>query len=205
MARTVAADYDEKAAAILEAAAAVFAARGYQRATLADVARAAGFAKPSLYHYFGSKDALLYALLDRSLDALLDAVIAADPGPDVAPEARLERVVEAYAGAFLERVSVVTPLLLHLEYLRPEWREAIKRKERRLIELIGSAAAPASDSLPPHVAAFLVLGAANWTHYWFDPRGDVTAGALARGMATLFAATIRGTEPGRAQAPSERA
>jgi AcrR family transcriptional regulator len=186
MARTVAADYDEKAAAILDAAARVFAAKGYERATMADVARAAGFAKASAYHYFDSKEALLYALLDRSLDTLLDAVAGADPGPAAPPDERLARMVEAYVSAFLERVSVATPLLLHLERLRPAWRSAIKRKERRLIAQV-VAVAPARDALPPQVTAFLILGAANWTHYWFDPRGEVSPDELARGIAALFA------------------
>jgi len=187
MARTVAADYEEKAVAILDAAARVFAEKGYERATMADVARAAGFAKASAYHYFDSKEALLYALLDRSLDALLGAVTRADPGPAAAPDERLARVVEAYVRAFLDRVSVATPLLLHLERLRPEWRSAIKQKERRLIGAVAAAVAPVHDALPPPVTAFLILGAANWTHYWFDPRGEVPPQELARGIATLFA------------------
>jgi AcrR family transcriptional regulator len=186
MARTVAADHDDKAAAILDAAARVFAEKGYERATMADVARAAGFAKSSAYHYFDSKEALLYALLDRSIDTLLDAVRQADPGPDALPADRLGRIVEAYVRAFLERVSVVTPLLLHLERLRPEWRTAIKQKERRLIDLVGTAAAVEPVALPPQVTAFLILGAANWTHYWFDPRGEVSPERLSQGIAEMF-------------------
>src|SRR5215211_4771160 len=119
MARTVAADYEEKAAAIVDAAARVFAEKSYERATMADVARAAGFAKAGAYHYFDSKEALLYALLDRSLDVLLDAVTRADPGPDAPSAERLACMIEAYVRAFVDRVSVVTPLLLHLERLRP--------------------------------------------------------------------------------------
>jgi len=185
MARTVAADYEAKAAAILDAAARVFAEKGYERATMADVARTAGFAKASAYHYFDSKEALLYALLDHSLDVLLDAVTRADPGPSAPASRRLARMIEAYVAAFVSRVSVVMPLLLHLERLRPAWREPIKRKERRLIEIVGAVAGV--GALPPHVMAFLILGAANWTHYWFDPLGEVSPDELARGIAEVFA------------------
>lgn len=190
MARTVAANYDEKAGAILDAAARVFAEKGYERATMADVARAAGFAKASAYHYFDSKETLLYALLNRSIDTLLDAVTSADPGPNAPPSERLAPIVEAYVLAFVERVSVVTPLLLHLERLRPEWRARIKQKERSLIELVSEAAAPESAALPPRVLAFLILGAANWTHYWFDPDGEVSSDQLGRGIAALFARSL---------------
>ena len=185
MARTIAADHEEKAAAILDAAARIFAEKGYERARMADVARAAGFAKAGAYHYFDSKEALLYALLDRSLDALLDAVTRADPGPGAPAARRLAGMLEAYVAAFVNRVSVVTPLLLNLERLRPAWRGPIKQKERRLIEIVGAVAG--DGALPPHVTAFLILGAANWTHYWFDPRGEVSPEELARGIADVFA------------------
>lgn len=35
-------------------------------------------------------------------------------------------------------------------------------------------------------AAFLVLGAANWTYYWYDPDGDLSVEDLARGAAAVF-------------------
>lgn len=186
MARKVAADYPEKAALILTAAARVFAEKGYERATMADVAGAAGFSKASAYHYFPSKEAVLHALLRRSLQDLIDAVTAADPGPAAAPAARLAALVEAYVTAFIARVFVLTPLLLDRGQLRPAWREEVRRLERRLLDLFGDAAAPLGAPLPPHLTALLIFGAANWTYYWYDPAGPVSATALARGVAALL-------------------
>lgn len=60
---------------ILLAAAEVFARRGYAAATLAELAEAAGFAAPSLYRYFGSKEELfgsLVALVLREMDATFE-------------------------------------------------------------------------------------------------------------------------------------
>ncbi|MGH8910521.1 MAG: TetR/AcrR family transcriptional regulator [Egibacteraceae bacterium] len=50
---------------ILDAATTVFAARGFHRATVRDVARAAGVADGTIYNYFESKPALLLGILDR--------------------------------------------------------------------------------------------------------------------------------------------
>lgn len=55
---------------ILAAAAAVFAEKGYAGATLADLAEAAGFAAPSLYRYFESKEEIFRSLLQRFVDGL---------------------------------------------------------------------------------------------------------------------------------------
>jgi len=49
---------------ILEAAAQVFARKGYTAATLADLALAAGYAAPSLYRYFGSKEEIFRSLVE---------------------------------------------------------------------------------------------------------------------------------------------
>ncbi len=50
---------------ILDAATQVFAEKGFERATIRDIARAAGMADGTLYNYFANKPALLLALLDR--------------------------------------------------------------------------------------------------------------------------------------------
>lgn len=63
---------------ILLAAAVVFARRGYAAATLAELAEAAGFAPPSLYRYFESKEEIFRSLVDlvvRELDATFEAPV----------------------------------------------------------------------------------------------------------------------------------
>src|SRR5262244_4384134 len=52
----------QRASEILAAARQVFLERGYARATMDDVARAAEFSKPTLYQYFENKDALFFSL-----------------------------------------------------------------------------------------------------------------------------------------------
>src|SRR2546423_2420624 len=58
----------------LDAARKVFAEKGLSKATVADIAVAAGVAKGTVYLYFGSKEQLLGALRDRFVDDLLGHV-----------------------------------------------------------------------------------------------------------------------------------
>ncbi|MEX1140969.1 MAG: TetR/AcrR family transcriptional regulator [Thermoleophilaceae bacterium] len=59
------------------AAHALFAERGYAAVTMDDVAAAVGVTKPLLYNYFGNKEQLYLACLERAGDALVDTVVEA--------------------------------------------------------------------------------------------------------------------------------
>lgn len=79
---------DHVRAGILEVAAGVLAERG-ESASMTDIAKAAGVARATLYRYFPSREALLYALYEAALtdltdrleDARLDAVPIERPSP----------------------------------------------------------------------------------------------------------------------------
>ena len=76
MARTQAPDYESQRLNILEAAAEAFAEAGYAACSMAGIAAGSGASKARLYHYYASKEAILYDLLDRHTQSLAD--IAAD-------------------------------------------------------------------------------------------------------------------------------
>ena len=198
MARPTAPDHDDKAAAVLAAAGRVFSQRGYEGATMLDIAQAAGFSKAGVYHYFGSKEHLLHGLLRGSLQQVVRDLEAADPGPGVEPADRLAALVDAYVRSFSTRLRVVTPLLLRLDLLRPDWRAEVKGLERQIVDRFADAAGAFGYPISPRAAAFLVLGAANWTYYWYDPGGDLSVGDLAQGAAAMFtgaAVTARPSAP----------
>lgn len=78
-------------ATLLEAAATVFARRGFREATVDEVAREAGFSKGAVYWHFKSKDDLFFALVEDRVDAPLEEMVellrSAPPEIDMAPEA----------------------------------------------------------------------------------------------------------------------
>ena len=59
--------------ALVEAAAEVFARRGFEGASLEEIAEVAGFTRGAIYSNFGSKEDLLLAVVERHNQALLDA------------------------------------------------------------------------------------------------------------------------------------
>ncbi len=83
MARTRSAQYNDTRRALLGDAARRFAEQGYARTSIADLAEACGVSRGALYHYFETKEAMLFAILDehvRGLIAELEAGLAGVEG-----------------------------------------------------------------------------------------------------------------------------
>src|SRR3954452_24287092 len=99
---------DQVRSRVLQAAAEVFAARGFAAATLDQVAAAAGFTKGAVYSSFGSKDELFLALMQAEVAARVEAVEealrrASDlPGALAAVGAELSRTDATWHLLFLE-------------------------------------------------------------------------------------------------------
>ena len=84
MARTRASDFEEKQHSILNSAAAVLAEQGMEKASMAQIANHCQVSKALLYHYYPSKDALIFAIIHThlvELDAALAAAGGAGPPP----------------------------------------------------------------------------------------------------------------------------
>ena len=80
MARTRSENYDGIHLGILTNAARLFSAQGYMRASIADLADACKLSRGALYHYFDSKEAILFAILDAHVREMIADVEAAVTG-----------------------------------------------------------------------------------------------------------------------------
>ena len=74
MARTRSENYDGIHLGILTNAARLFSAQGYMRASIADLADACKLSRGALYHYFDSKEAILFAILDAHIREMIEHV-----------------------------------------------------------------------------------------------------------------------------------
>jgi AcrR family transcriptional regulator len=86
MARTQAADYEERRTAIVEQAAKLYAVHGFLGASLAELASACNTSKSLIYHYYASKEDILFDVMDSHVEALNHAADTILDGPGAAPE-----------------------------------------------------------------------------------------------------------------------
>ena len=99
MARTIAKDHDQKRLSILTLAAEVFANEGIARASMNQVAKSCGISKATIYHYYDSKDALVFDILNTYLSALSERVLkVSSEGKN--PEEHLRQLLREYLLAY---------------------------------------------------------------------------------------------------------
>ena len=179
MARPQSPDYDKRRDAIVRAAARLYARRGFQGASVADLAKACKTSKSLIYHYFPSKEDILYEVMASHLDALVAAAMAATRSGG--PEERLRALTLAFMRLYVGAQDRHKVLLNELDNLPPARRAEVIAKQRRIIaaveELI-QALRPESGPLALPLT-MLFFGMINWTHTWFRAEGRVSAETLA--------------------------
>ena len=127
---------------ILEAALVSFGGRGYDAVSLDSIARDSGIRKQTVLYYFGSKEALMEAVIDRTVTglttALLLAVEASPPptGDDGEPPdawAGVEAVVRTVF-RFAVRRPEMLGLLREVTRLGPPWMDRVRAGFEPLVE-----------------------------------------------------------------------
>ena len=177
MARPRSADHDIKRRAILDRSAKLFAQHGYDRTSMAEVAAACGVSKALLYHYYASKETLLFDVLSVHLQELLDATQAVDKS--LPPRERLRALVGALLDAYRDADQQHKIQINEMAKLPPERQKALIGMERDLVAIFADAIArvlPAigrSKTLLKPVTMSL-FGMLNWHYMWFRDGGTMT-------------------------------
>ncbi len=171
MARTIAKDHDQKRAQILKSAAKVFADEGFDRASMTQLARECGISKANIYHYYGSKDAILFDILEVYLRDLRDRICGIDLD-GAGPEERLRLVVaetlRAYQGADHEHQVQIGAM----GALPEEQQKLLRGYQREMVNFMSDtvqAIAPAAfdaDAAKLRAATMSVFGMLNWYYMW---------------------------------------
>jgi AcrR family transcriptional regulator len=183
MARTQAADYDERKLGIVEAAAALYATRGFNGASVADLAERCKTSKSLIYHYYQSKEDILFDVMISHVRALDEAAREAVAGEGAAA-GKLRRLAHAFMALYVGAADRHKVLLNELDNLEDKRRAEIVKTQRGLIDIVQRLLAEIQPSLKrrageSYAAAMLFFGMINWTHTWFDPSGPVSADTIA--------------------------
>ncbi|MEA2507262.1 MAG: hypothetical protein QOH48_1880 [Actinomycetota bacterium] len=178
------------------AAARLFSERGYHGTSMQHLADALGLQRGSLYAHIGSKQELLFEVVDEGADRFLErgraAVHMAAPAAT-----RLRQLLISHIETAIEHLDAATVFLNEWRYLPEDLRASIQIKRDRYEEMVrsivtdGIAAGDFRSDADVSFAARLVLSAGNWTYAWYRPGGELGPKEIGERFAELL---IRGLE-----------
>jgi AcrR family transcriptional regulator len=184
-------DTSDRHRAILEVAARLICEKGYEGASIQDIAEATGLTKAGLYHYIRSKEHLLLDIQNYGMDVfeeqVLNQVISiADPLERL--RACMDKNVLLVTHGWSKEVTII---LHEHATLTGEARAHINARKRRYVRFLESSFAEAVRTrkirpVNPKVAAFSFLGMVLWIYKWFRPEGAISAEELSKEMQDLF-------------------
>ncbi|WP_019855282.1 TetR/AcrR family transcriptional regulator [Actinopolyspora mortivallis] len=167
----------EREQQILGVAEEVFATRGYQATSMDDIARRVGLSKPMLYEYFGSKEGLLLACLERVRRELLEATTSAAAANAGDPERQLHDGLLAFfrfgeehkqSWALLRTESAVVGAGLDTEL------EGFRTQQAEFTEEMLRVALPNTDPARLEAFAEAIIGACERMALWRENRPEIT-------------------------------
>jgi AcrR family transcriptional regulator len=184
---------------LVDVAVRVFLDRGYDRASMGDVARAAGLGKSSLYHHIAGKE----ELLERALRRALDGLFASLDEPTVThgtPSERLAVVIRRTVEIMCDRPAEVA-LLLRVRGNTEIERWAVQRRREfdRVVTALVENAVDTGElrrDLDPALVTRLVFGMSNSVVEWYRPHGRTRPEQIVQAIGAIVFDGLRASQRG---------
>ncbi len=180
----------DRKAEIRASAAEVFASKGFDGASIRDVAKAADMSLAGLYYYYRSKDEILFDIQNEAFTTLLDGHAEALAGIKD-PEEKLQKVIEGHLAFFSANLASMKVMSRESEALPGELGAPVRELRRRYVRLLRGILDELGVDHPLHeiktgVAVFLLFGMMNWMYTWYDEERDGSAADLADAVRLIF-------------------
>jgi AcrR family transcriptional regulator len=190
--------FDRRLGKILVHATEVFYEKGYEGASMRDLARSSGMSLSGLYYYFESKEKLLYLIQKDTFSTIVERLRQRlDDVSD--PEQRIRVFILNHLEYFLANRKAMKVLSHEAEVLKNGFGaeiSTIKREYYRIcVGLLDDFRLANRLEFSSRTAVLSLFGMMNWIYTWYNPRVDADAEELSQGMGDIFLQGIsRGTQ-----------
>jgi AcrR family transcriptional regulator len=161
-----------RAPEIIDAAARVFAERGFHGATTQDIADVLGIRQASLYYYFSSKEGALELVCQKGVEGFFEAAKAIARGPGT-PRERIARLIRSHLTPLIDRGDYMRVFLNERQHLPTESRRRVGKWSRGLEKIFedllkeGVRRGELRHDLDTRLATLAMLGMLNAAPTWF--------------------------------------
>jgi AcrR family transcriptional regulator len=178
--------YDRRRDDVLRTSAQLFAERGYHATSVDDLCAATGLAAGGLYHYIGSKERLLFAILAQLMDPLLERAREVE-GSAAPPRERLRELLRIWLAHIADHQDHMLVFTQERRVLERDERWGQVRRSREAFEaLLGRMVAEAAPRGDVRLRVLALLGMVNHTAQWYRPDGRLTTEQIADGYWELL-------------------
>jgi len=162
---------------LYDTAASLFAGKGYSGTSIRDLASALGLQKSSLYHYFDSKEDLLFRILDEYMTKALREIESLC-ALYISPLEKLQKFMQYYTSFYAGDRDRLILLVNELDCMGPDCRQTLIQKERRYMQALNGILVELQDqglmkSIPLSVASFAFFGMVHYTFKWYRKDGPI--------------------------------
>src|SRR6184192_180458 len=181
--------FDRRLSSILAHATNVFYEKGYEGASMRDLSRASGMSLAGMYHYFESKEKLLYLIQKHTFATIVERLRSRlEELSD--PEQRIRAFILNHLEYFLANQKAMKVLSHEDDVLRNGFGSeiaGIKREYYRIcMELLDDFKRVRGLQFSSRIAVLSLFGMMNWIYTWYNPRADANAKELSRQMGDIF-------------------
>jgi TetR/AcrR family transcriptional regulator, cholesterol catabolism regulator len=180
--------FDRRLDQIVAHATAVFCEKGYEGASMRDLSRATGMSLAGLYHYFESKERLLFLIQKHTFSTILGNLKEKLAHVEN-PEDKLRIFVRNHLEYFVSNQQGLKVLSHEDESLKNGFSgeiRAIKREYYKIcLGLMEELRRERGLAFNPRTAVMSLFGMINWIYTWYNPRVDGDAATLAQQMADI--------------------
>jgi TetR/AcrR family transcriptional regulator, cholesterol catabolism regulator len=169
---------------ITEVALQLFEQNGYHAVTVDKIVKLSGTSKGTFYHYFKSKDELLYNVHDYFITYVLDKANEAYEKWQT-PTERLNEIIQSFVMMFDMYRPHVTVFYQESLYLAPEYFDEIKQKrdlyKKMMFKVVqeGISRGEFREELPVPITSMAIFGMINWTYKWYKTDGKYSISEIA--------------------------
>ena len=193
MARPKSATHELKRDEILDTAALCFAQKSYPAASMNDIAVACGTSKARLYHYYDSKESILFDLLDRYTQRLLAIIGQAEATAqrrNLDERAAVHELVRSFLQEYETSATRHVALLNDTKFLGEIQRDLILDRQRDVVSAVTRFLRRAYprrlNPVNQTAVTMMLFGMINWTFTWLRPGGAMSYAAFAEEVVAML-------------------
>lgn len=180
---------------ILETSLKLFYKQGYHGVTIDQIVQQAGTSKGGFYHYYKSKDELLYEIHDVFISYVIEKAEASYIQTS-SPIEKLSAILHSFMKVFDMYKPYITVFYEESTYLNEQYQKSINEKRdryRKIIEEViieGQNSGDFRKELPANIVTMSIIGMINWTYKWFKQNGPLTMEQIAEIFKDLILRSI---------------